>query len=88
MQVEDFPLRSVEPLFQLDVGDFHLLGGVHQAFDDGAQAFAVLRLADLFRHADQALGVAVGGTGGAVDHRHHLLDFALDLAADLVDPLG
>ena len=86
----DFLLGGVEPLFQLLVGDFHLLSGVHQAFDDGAQAFAILifGLIELLDHVGEAFGVAVGGAGGGVDHRHDLLDLAHHLIADLVDTVG
>ena len=40
------------------------------------------------RHVGEALGIAVGGAGGGVDHRHHLLDLVHHLAADIVDALG
>ena len=88
LQLVDLLLGGVEPLLQPLVGGFHFLGGMHQALDDGAQALAVLGLAELGGHVGQAFGVAGGGAGGGVDHRHHLLDLALHLAADIVDALG
>ena len=88
LQIVDFLLGGVEPLFQLLVGDFHLLGGLHQALDDGAQALAVLGVTELLGHVGKVLGVVVGAPSGGVDHRHDLLDLAHHLAADSVDALG
>ena len=48
LQLIDFPLGGEETFFQLLVGDLHDLGGLHQTFDDRAQAFAIFRQVELF----------------------------------------
>ena len=88
LQFVDLGLGSVEARLELLVGGLHLLGGLHQTFDDGAQALAVLRLAELLGHVGETFGVAVGRAGGGIDHRHDLLDLVHHLAADIADAVG
>ena len=88
LQLVDFLFRRRQPRFELLVGVLHLLGGLHEAFHDRAQAVAVLGVAELLGDAGEAFGVARRGADGGVDHRHDLLDLVHDARTDIVDPVG
>jgi hypothetical protein len=88
LELGDLFLRSVEPLFERLVILLHLVGGRHQALDDGAQPVAVLGVDQLVGDAVRALAVIARGARRGVDHRHNLVDFVHHPDADIVDLLA
>jgi len=55
LKFADFLSGGVEPLLQLLIGGFLFLSGLHQAFDNRAQAFAVFRTAEFLGHFGKVL---------------------------------
>jgi hypothetical protein len=84
----DLLLGGRQPLLERLIVLLHLLGRLHQAFDDRPHRRLVGGDAELLGHVDEAFGVVRGGAGGGADHRHDLLDLAHHLRADAVDAVG
>jgi hypothetical protein len=87
LQVIDFLLGNGEAFFQLPVEAsifWWFAPDFRRSRADPRDQLTV----QLLRSRRETFGVTGRRTEGGVDHRHGLIDFALDLVADFIDALG